>query len=99
MKDDQAVVELHSLAIARNGFRFDDRYCWVVHFNDKVIDWGPCLFGFGHGRSSFQGKPRCQKPNERKRLETLQLIPILGAEQGRRDADQRRSTGTCLRHH
>jgi len=38
MKDSQAVVELHSLATARNGFRFDNRYCWVVHFNDKVID-------------------------------------------------------------
>ena len=37
-KDDEAVVELHSLATARNGFRFDNRYCWVVHFNDKVID-------------------------------------------------------------
>ena len=33
-----AVVELRSLATARNGFRFDNRYCWVIHFNDKVID-------------------------------------------------------------
>jgi uncharacterized protein len=38
VKDSQAVVELHSLATARNGFRFDNRYCWVVHFNDKIID-------------------------------------------------------------
>jgi hypothetical protein len=38
VKDNHAVVELHSLATARNGFRFDNRYCWVVHFNDKVID-------------------------------------------------------------
>jgi uncharacterized protein len=33
-----AVVELRSLATARNGFRFDNRYCWVIHFNDQVID-------------------------------------------------------------
>jgi uncharacterized protein len=26
---DWAVVELHSLATAKNGFRFDNRYCWV----------------------------------------------------------------------
>ena len=38
VKDDDAVVELRSLATARNGFRFDNRYCWVVHFNGKVID-------------------------------------------------------------
>jgi ketosteroid isomerase-like protein len=28
VKDDQAVVELHSLATARSGMRFDNRYCW-----------------------------------------------------------------------
>jgi uncharacterized protein len=38
MKDDQAVVELHSLAMAKNGLRFDNRYCWVVHFHDDTID-------------------------------------------------------------
>jgi ketosteroid isomerase-like protein len=38
VKGSDAVVELHSLATARNGFRFDNRYCWVIHFNDKVID-------------------------------------------------------------
>jgi ketosteroid isomerase-like protein len=37
-KDDQAVVELHSLATAKNGLRFDNRYCWVVHFNGDTID-------------------------------------------------------------
>ena len=35
--DDQAVVELHSLATAKNGMRFDNRYCWVVDFKDGVI--------------------------------------------------------------
>jgi uncharacterized protein len=35
---DNAVVELHSLATAKNGLRFDNRYCWVLHFTDKTID-------------------------------------------------------------
>ena len=37
VKDDEAVVELHSLATARNGMRFDNRYCWVVYFRDALI--------------------------------------------------------------
>jgi len=37
VKDDQAVVELRSLASAKNGMRFDNRYCWVVYFRDGVI--------------------------------------------------------------
>ncbi|MGA7921448.1 MAG: nuclear transport factor 2 family protein [Candidatus Acidiferrales bacterium] len=37
LKDDEAVVELHSLATAKNGMRFDNRYCWVVYFQDGVI--------------------------------------------------------------
>jgi uncharacterized protein len=37
VKDNQAVVELHSLATARNGMRFDNRYCWVVDFRDGLI--------------------------------------------------------------
>ena len=36
--EDWAVVELRSLATAKNGFRFDNRYCWVVHLNDAIID-------------------------------------------------------------
>jgi ketosteroid isomerase-like protein len=34
---DQAVVELHSLATAKNGMRFDNHYCWVVYFQDGII--------------------------------------------------------------
>jgi uncharacterized protein len=34
---DQAVVELRSLAIAKNGMRFDNRYCWVVYFRNALI--------------------------------------------------------------
>ena len=37
VKDDQAVVELHSLATAKNGMRFDNRYCWVVYFQKGVM--------------------------------------------------------------
>jgi ketosteroid isomerase-like protein len=36
--DDQAVVELRSLATTKNGVRFDTRYCWVVHFAGEIID-------------------------------------------------------------
>jgi hypothetical protein len=36
---DWAVVELHSLATAKNGFRFDNRYCWVCRFaDDKIVE-------------------------------------------------------------
>lgn len=38
VKDDEAVVELRSLAIAKDGGRFDTRYCWVVHFAGETID-------------------------------------------------------------
>ena len=34
---DAAAVELRSLAIAKNGFRFDNRYCWIVYFENDVI--------------------------------------------------------------
>ena len=37
VNDDEAAVELHSLATAKNGMRFDNRYCWVVYFRDGVI--------------------------------------------------------------
>jgi len=37
VKDDEAVVELNSGATARNGMRFDNRYCWIVYFRDQVI--------------------------------------------------------------
>jgi ketosteroid isomerase-like protein len=37
VQGDQAAVELHSLATAKNGMRFDNRYCWVVYFQDGVI--------------------------------------------------------------
>jgi len=38
VRDDEAVVELRSLATAKDGGRFDTRYCWVVHFAGETID-------------------------------------------------------------
>ena len=36
--DDVAIVELHSKANARNGFRFDNHYCCVCYFkNDRIV--------------------------------------------------------------
>jgi uncharacterized protein len=37
VKDDQAVVELHSLATAKNGLKFDNRYCWICRFVNRTI--------------------------------------------------------------
>jgi ketosteroid isomerase-like protein len=37
VEGDQAVIELHSLATAKNGMRFDNRYCWVVAFQNGLI--------------------------------------------------------------
>ncbi|GAB2561796.1 nuclear transport factor 2 family protein [Dyella jejuensis] len=34
---DQAVVELHAMSTALNGLRFDNRYCWIVYFQDGRI--------------------------------------------------------------
>ena len=30
-------VELHSEATAKNGFRFDNHYCWICYFRNDVI--------------------------------------------------------------
>lgn len=34
---DVAIVELHSEATAKNGFRFDNHYCWICYFENDVI--------------------------------------------------------------
>ncbi|MEM1130566.1 MAG: nuclear transport factor 2 family protein [Pseudomonadota bacterium] len=34
---DWAVVELRSMATARDGMRFDNRYCWVCRFEGGLI--------------------------------------------------------------
>jgi ketosteroid isomerase-like protein len=36
---DWAVVELRSSATAKNGLRFDNRYCWLCRFrDDKIVE-------------------------------------------------------------
>jgi ketosteroid isomerase-like protein len=36
---DWAIVELRSLATAKNGFRFDNRYCWICRFSgDNIVE-------------------------------------------------------------
>jgi len=37
VKDEEAVVELRSLATATNGMRFDNRYCMVLAFDGETI--------------------------------------------------------------
>lgn len=32
-----AIVELASLATAKNGLRFDNKYCWLCKFENKLI--------------------------------------------------------------
>ena len=34
---DWAIVELRSEATAKNGLRFDNRYCWVCRFENETI--------------------------------------------------------------
>jgi ketosteroid isomerase-like protein len=56
VKDDQAVVELHSLATAKNGMRFDNRYCWKSLLLDRLFPGctdrtSSRLPRLGHGRS------------------------------------------------
>jgi ketosteroid isomerase-like protein len=33
----RAIVELRSMATAKSGLRFDNRYCWVIDFKDLQI--------------------------------------------------------------
>jgi ketosteroid isomerase-like protein len=35
--DDWAIVELASLATAKNGMRFDNKYCWLTRWENKLI--------------------------------------------------------------
>ena len=37
VNDDQAAVELLSLATAKSGMWFNNHYCWIVFFEDKKI--------------------------------------------------------------
>lgn len=37
VQESQAAVELRSLAVAKNGMRFDNRYCWIIYFRGDLI--------------------------------------------------------------
>ncbi|SRR5579883_60749 len=37
MAGNRAIVELRSMATAKSGLRFDNRYCWIVDFGDLRI--------------------------------------------------------------
>ena len=37
LSDPWAVVELYSLATAKNGLKFDNRYCWLCRFDEGTI--------------------------------------------------------------
>jgi ketosteroid isomerase-like protein len=37
VSEDRAVVELVSEAVAKDGMRFDNHYCWIVRFRDATI--------------------------------------------------------------
>jgi len=34
---DWAIIELASLATAKNGLRFDNKYCWLTRWEDGLI--------------------------------------------------------------
>jgi uncharacterized protein len=53
---DQAVVELHSLATANNGMRFDNRYCWVIYFQDGIITRVRAYLDSSHGCAIVRGE-------------------------------------------
>src|ERR1700675_1592784 len=57
VKDDQAVVELHSLATAKNGLRFDKSYSWVAHFVVYTIARVRAYLDSAMVARLFQGNP------------------------------------------
>jgi uncharacterized protein len=56
VKDDEAVVELRSLATAINGMRFDNRYCMVLAFDGETIVCGRSYLDSAMGGASVRGK-------------------------------------------
>jgi ketosteroid isomerase-like protein len=53
VKGDEAPVELHSSATARNGIHFDNRHCWVARFHGSNRECSR-LPGLGDGRPAFR---------------------------------------------
>lgn len=67
---DQAVVELRSLATAKNGMRFDNRYCWVVHFRGGVIVRVRAYLDSAMVARLFEENPIAQRAEARHRTPT-----------------------------
>lgn len=57
VKDDEAVVELRSLATAVNGIRFDNRYCMVLIFDGETIVRGRTYLDSALVARLFQENP------------------------------------------
>src|SRR3984957_2230859 len=57
VKDNQAVVELRSLATAKNGMRFDNRYCWVCTFENNIITRVRAYLDSAMVAQLFEGNP------------------------------------------
>lgn len=70
VQGDQAVVELHSLATAKNGMRFDNRYCWVVYFQDGVIARVRAYLDSAMVARLFEENPIAQSPEPNSQTRT-----------------------------
>jgi ketosteroid isomerase-like protein len=57
VKDDEAVVELQSLATAINRLRFDNRYCMVLGFDGETIVRGRTYLDSALVARLFQENP------------------------------------------
>lgn len=51
------MVELHSLATAKNGLRFDNRYCWIIYFDNDVIVCVRAYLGLAMVARLFEENP------------------------------------------
>jgi ketosteroid isomerase-like protein len=54
------VVELHSLAAANNGLKFDNRYCWVCRFSGNKIVAVRAYLDSALVARLFQENPICE---------------------------------------
>jgi uncharacterized protein len=70
VQGDQAVVELHSLATAKNGMRFDNRYCWVVYFQDGVVARVRAYLDSAMVARLFEENPIAQSPEPNSQTRT-----------------------------
>ena len=53
------MIELYSLATAKNGMRFDNRYCWAVAFQNGLTARVRAYPRPGPGRPAVRGESDC----------------------------------------